>query len=94
MDDLQFLGNIVMAIITLGGFIAVIVKFVQPINDLRIVIQKLNDNIDNMKSDNEKQEKRMDKHDEDISRHDREIGKLDSRVGKLETRVETYHKND
>ena len=94
MDDLQFLGNIVMAIITLGGFIAVVVKFVQPINDLRIVIQKLNDNIDNMKSDNEKQEKRMNKHDEDISRHDREIGKLDSRVGKLETRVETYHKND
>lgn len=94
MDDLQFLGNIVMAIITLGSFTAVIVKFIRPINDLRVVIQKLNDNIDNMKSDNEKQEKRMDKHDEDISRHDREIGKLDSRVGKLETRVETYHKND
>lgn len=94
MDDLQFVGNVVTAVITLGGFIAVIIKFIQPINDLRVVIQKLNDNIDTMKSDNEKQEIRMNKHDEDISRHERDIGKLDTRVGKLETRVETLHKND
>ena len=94
MDDLQFVGNVVTAVITLGGFIAVIIKFIQPINDLRVVIQKLNDNIDTMKSDNEKQEMRMNKHDEDISRHERDIGKLDTRVGKLETRVETLHKNE
>ncbi len=94
MDNLQFVGNVVTAVITLGGFIAVIIKFIQPINDLRVVIQKLNDNIDTMKSDNEKQEMRMNKHDEDIRRHERDIGKLDTRVGKLETRVETLHKND
>ena len=43
MDDLQFVGNVVTAVITLGGFIAVIIKFIQPINDLRVVIQKLNE---------------------------------------------------
>ena len=94
MDDLQFVGNVVTAVITLGGFIAVIIKFIQPINDLRVVIQKLNDNIDSMKSDNEKQEMRMNKQDEGMRRREREIGRRDSRGGKLETRVETLRKND
>lgn len=85
MNETQFLGYLISAIITLGGFVAVIMKFVQPINDLRIVIQKLNDTIDTLKTDNDKQSKRIDKHGE-------EIDKLDHRVGKLETKVEMYHK--
>lgn len=86
MEEAQLIGYAVIAIITLGSFIAVIVKFTQPINDLRVVIQKLNDNIDAMKKDTEEQA-------EHLSRHDKEIGKLDNRVGKLETRMDIYHKN-
>ena len=86
MGELEFLGMVVGAIITLGAFVAVIQKFTQPINDLRIVIQKLNDMIDTMKTNDEKRDNRLDKHDD-------QIDKLDHRVGKLETRVDMYHNN-
>ena len=85
MDEVQFLGYLVLAIITLGGFIAIIMKFVQPINDLRVVIQKLNDSIDAITKNNERQTKRIDKHDE-------QIDKLDHRVGTIETKMDMYHK--
>ena len=86
MDEAQVIGLVVSAIITLGAFIAVIMKFTQPINDLRIVIQKLNDNIDAMKKDSDNHEKR-------ITKHGEEIDKLDGRVGKLELKVDMYHKS-
>ena len=85
MDEMQMLGYIVTAIITLGAFVAVIQKFTQPINELRVVIQKLLDNIDAMKSNDQKRDERLDKHDD-------QIGKLDDRVAKVETRMDIYHK--
>lgn len=85
MDEPEFLGYLVMAVITLGGFVAIIMKFIQPINDLRVVIQKLNDSIDTITKNNERQSKRIDKHDE-------QIDKLDHRVGKIETKMDMYHK--
>lgn len=85
MYDLQFLGYLVCSLVTLGGFIGVIMKFVQPINDLRVVIQKLNDNIDALKNDSEQQNNRIDRQGE-------RIDKLDNRVGKIETKIEMYHK--
>ena len=85
MDEIQFLGYIIMAVITLGSFIAVIMKFVQPINELRVVIQKLNDNIDSLKKDNAAQNKRIDRHGE-------RIDQLDNRVGKIETKIEMIDK--
>lgn len=84
MDDVQFLGYLISAIITLGGFIAVIMKFIQPINDLRVVIQKLNDTIDALKDDNSVQNKRIDKHGE-------QIDDLNHRVGKIETKIDMRH---
>lgn len=85
MDEMQLIGYGVTIIITLGSFIAVIMKFTQPINDLRVVIQKLNDNIDAMKKDDEVRDKRIDEHGERLDR-------LSGRVGKLETKMEMYHK--
>lgn len=82
---MELIGYVVTAIITLGAFIAVIQKFTTPINELRVVMQKLNDNIDMLKSDNENHDKRLDKQAD-------QIDKLDNRVGKLETKVELYHK--
>ena len=86
MDETQFLGYLISAIITLGAFVAVIMKFTQPINDLRVVIQKLNDAIDSMRLDNDVQNRRIEKHGE-------QIDKLDRRVGKIETKIE-MHRND
>ena len=84
MDDVQFVGYLISAIITLGGFVAVIMKFIQPINDLRVVIQKLNDTIDALKNDNLVQNKRIDKHGE-------QIDDLTHRVGKIETKIDIHH---
>ena len=85
MDEIQFLGYLVLALITLGSFVAVIMKFVQPINELRVVIQKLNDNIDSLKNDNAVQNKRIDRHGE-------RIDQLDNRVGKIEMKIEMIDK--
>ena len=84
MNELEFLGYVITALITLGGFIGVVFKFVQPINELRVVIQKLNDSIDAMKNNDEKRDKRLDKHED-------QIDKLDHRVGKIETKISMYH---
>lgn len=81
MNEVQFLGYLISAIITLGAFVSIVVKFTQPINDLKVVIQKLNDTIDAMKHDNDQQNKRIDKHGE-------QIDQLDRRVGKIETKIE------
>lgn len=80
MDNIQFIGTLISAVITLGAFVAIIMKFIQPINDLRIVIQKLNDIIDSLKKDNDTQNRRIEKHGE-------QIDKLDKRVGKIETKI-------
>lgn len=84
MDQAQLIGYAVTIVITLGSFIAVIQKFTQPINELKIVIQKLNDNIDVLTKDNDAQDKRLDKHRE-------EIEDLQIRVNKIETKIEMYH---
>ena len=85
MDSNTIIGYVVTSIITLGGFVAVIMKFIQPINELRVVIQKLNDNIDVVKRDNEQQGKKIEVHDEKIT-------ELDGRVGRIETKIDVYHK--
>lgn len=85
MNEVVFVGYLVLAVVTLGGFIAVIMKFVQPINDLRIVIQKLNDTIDTLKTDNVTQNRRIEKHGE-------QIDDLNHRVGNIETEIEIYRK--
>lgn len=84
MDDMQFLGYLISALITLGGFVAVIMKFVQPINDLRIVIHRLNVIIDSLKETNIIQDNRINKHGE-------QIDDLTHRVGKIETKIESQH---
>ncbi len=84
MDKPEFIGYLVGAIITLGSFIAVIIKFMQPINNLLITVQKINDNIDAIKNDNGVQNQRIEKHGE-------QIYNLDRRVGKIETKIETFH---
>lgn len=86
MDEVQLIGYAVLTIITLASFIGVVMKFVQPINELRVVIQKLNDNIESMKKDDETRDKRLNEHGD-------RIDKLDGRVGKLETKMQIYHKD-
>lgn len=85
MNEALIIGYLVFAVITLGAFVAVIMKFVQPINELRIVVQKLLDRL-------ESTEKNDAVRDERIKKHGEEINKLNGRVGKLETKMDMYHK--
>lgn len=87
MEEAQLLGYGVLVVITLGSFVAVISKFTQPINDLKVVIQKLNDCIENIKKDNEVQNKRIEK-------HGLEIDELKGRMNKVETKVNLYHQKE
>lgn len=81
MNEAQFVGNVIIALITLGSFVAIINKFTQPINELKIVIEKLNSCIEHIKEDEATQNKRLEK-------HGIEIDDLKSRVGKVETKLE------
>lgn len=85
MDENTFLGYLIPAIITLGGFIAIVMKMVQPINELRIVIQELKDCISAMRENDQRR-------DEQLKKHEEKIDKLEDRTNKLETQVKMYHK--
>lgn len=84
MEETQFLGYLVTAVITLGSFIAVIQKLTQPINDLKVVIQELRDCISSLKTDNATQNRRLDE-------HGKEIDELKERMSKAETKITLYH---
>lgn len=86
MEETQFLGYLVTAVITLGSFIAVIQKLTQPINDLKVVIQELRDCISSLKTDNATQNRRLDEHGKDID-------DLKDRMTKAETKINMYHNN-
>ena len=87
MDDAVLIGYAVTAVVVLGGFIGVIMKFTQPINDLRVVIQKLNDKIDSMIEDANELKIR-------VGEHGKEIDALGTRVCKIETRIDLDDKHD
>lgn len=86
MDDVVLIGYAVTAVVVLGGFIGVIMKFTQPINDLRVVIQKLNDKIDSIIADANELKIR-------VGEHGKEIDALGTRVCKIETRIDLDNKN-
>lgn len=87
MDDVILIGYAVTAIVVLGGFVGVIMKFTQPINDLRVVIQKLNDKIDSIIADANDLKTR-------VGEHGKEIDALGTRVCKIETRIDINNKNN
>lgn len=83
-DEVQIIGYAVTVIITLGAFIAVVQKFTQPINELRVVIQELKDCISNITKDNDFQNKRLD-------RHRAEIEDLQKDVAEIKVKMNMYH---
>ncbi len=85
MSEMELLGTILTSLITICGFVVIVIKLNQPINDLRVVIQKLNDSIDSALSHNETQDCRLNKHGE-------EIDNLGHRVTKIETKVDLHLK--
>lgn len=87
MDATLFLGYLVGGLAAIGALFALAMRVVQPMNDLRVVIQKLVDKFDTLEKTNEK-------HDRALEKHEEHLGKLDDRVGKLETTVDIYHNKE
>ena len=91
MEDMEFLGYLITGLGVIIAFVSSVTKvgnqFTQPINELRIVIQKLNDSIDAIKEDSISQSRRLD-------RHGDHIDKLDNRIGKLEVKMDIFHGKD
>ena len=87
MGEFEIVGMIIAGVVTLGSFVAIILKFTQPINELRVVIQKLIDKLDSLTKDNTE-------HDKHLSEHDDHLNTLDGRVGTLETKMDMYHHNN
>lgn len=83
MKETEFLGYLILAVTTLGGFFSVVHKITQPVNDLRIVIQELKDCIASLRNDSEAHTKRLEK-------LDAEVDNLSHRVGTIETTIEIY----
>ena len=78
----QFIDNIV----TIGGFLAIIWKFTEPINKLNLAIQELRDYMKQERETNDRQNKRLDE-------HGKAIDNLNMQMQGLKTRVEMYHRN-
>ena len=87
MEQATVIGTIVLALATIIGFITSIVNLVKPINELRIAIQKLNDNLEHIKNENSGRDERIKKNVEDIK-------KLNDRMYKVERDIAVYHSND
>lgn len=85
MSEPLLIGYAVTAVVILGGFIAVVQKFTQPINDLKVVMQRLIDTMDNLEKANDAQNKRLDKHGE-------EIDELRGEVKTIKAKMSLYHK--
>ena len=84
MDEMQFMGYLISALMVLGGFIGLIIKFIQPINKLNVTIQQLIDTMANLKEQEDKQDKKLEKHDE-------QIDDLQGRMNTVETKIKIYH---
>lgn len=86
MDEAQFLGYLVLSVITLGAFMLVIQRMTQPINDLKVVIQELRDCINSMKESNAARDERIEKL--EVIVHS-----LESTVSNILTKISLYHGN-
>ena len=84
MEEATILGYVLIALITIIGFIISIIKLTKPINDLQLAVQELRGLIKSLGEAEATQNTRLDAHGQDID-------ELRLKVGKLETKVNMYH---
>lgn len=89
MDEAQIIGCIILAAVTIGSFLTMVLKAVgkitQPINELRVVIQELKDCIKDITKENAF-------HTELLDRHRKQIEELQMDVMELKHTIDMYHK--
>ena len=80
MPEAQLIGYAVLAIITIGSFVAIVNKINQPINELRVVIQELKDCIKDITKENARHTERLDKHRDQIEVLQRDVAEIKSMI--------------
>lgn len=66
MGETEFLGTLVLGLVTLASLFAVLLKCVKPINDLNINIIKLTDAIEKLMENDKRQDDRIREHGKQI----------------------------
>lgn len=94
MDEMQFMGYLISALVVLAGFIATIMKFLQPINKLNITIQKLIDTMDNFEKDGAARDKRITKQGDEINDLKTQVGDIKSDVRDIKTKMDFFHPHE
>ena len=84
-NEIFMLGAVLIALITIIGFVTCIVKLMDPINKLNLAIQELRDFVKAINEQNATQNRRLDE-------HGKAIDQLNIKFEGLETKVNMYHK--
>ena len=85
-NEIFMLGAVLLAIITLGSFVALIIKLMGPINQLNLAVQELRDLI-------RAQKEQLDNQNRKLEEHSKAIDVLNLKFERLETKVHMYHNN-
>ena len=91
MDQAQMIGYFIIAAGAVISFILSVNKltdkFTEPMNELKLAIQKLSDSINNLLKD-------MDTLNLRVSQHGKNIDDLNLKIKEIETKVNMYHKGE
>ena len=85
-NEIFMLGAVLLAIITLGSFVTLIIKLMGPINQLNLAVQELRDLI-------RTQKEQLDNQNRKLEEHSKVIDVLNLKLERLETKVHMYHNN-
>ncbi len=91
MNGSEFLGMLIVALVSVGGFAGLLLKCFKPISDLNMNIVRLTDAIDQLNRNYDKHERRLNSHSRELdelagilSKHSQELGRHDERLKALE----------
>ena len=85
-NEIFMLGAVIVALITIGSFITLIIKLMGPINQLNLAVQELRDLI-------RAQREQLDVQNRKLEEHAKAIDQLNLKFERLATQVDMYHNN-
>lgn len=90
MSEQEVIGWVLIALITIGSFLGIVMKLVSPLNELKVVIKELTVMLGTLKEHNEKQDLRITTHGKEIEKLQEKLIKIDVRVSTLQDEVKEF----
>ena len=94
MNSNEFLGTLVIAVVTLGGFGGLLYKCYAPINKLNENIIKLTSEIERLLENDKIHERRLNSHHDKIDGLNHNIARLDKEVASHNIRIKHLESNN